>query len=41
MLARTNNPIAPWTLVRDNDKQLARLNSIKDLLARLHYTGKD
>ena len=41
MLARTHNPIAPWTLVRANDKQLARLNIIKDLLGRLHYTGKD
>ena len=41
MLARTHNPIAPWTLVRANDKRLARLNVIKDLLGRLHYTGKD
>lgn len=41
MLARTHNPMAPWTLVRANDKQLARLNIIKDLLHRLHYAGKD
>ncbi len=41
MLARTHNPITPWTLVRANDKRLARLNIIKDLLGRLHYTGKD
>ncbi len=41
MLARTHNPTAPWTLVRANDKHLARLNVIKDLLGRLHYTGKD
>ena len=41
MLARTHNPTAPWTLVRANDKRLARLNIIKDLLSRLHYTGKD
>lgn len=41
MLARTHNPMAPWTLVRANDKRLARLNIIKDLLGRLHYTGKD
>ena len=41
MLARTHNPIAPWTLVRANDKRLARLNIIKDLLSRLHYTDKD
>lgn len=41
MLARTHNPITPWTLVRANDKRLARLNIIKDVLNRLHYTGKD
>ena len=34
MLARTHNPTAPWTLVRANDKRLARLNIIKDLLGR-------
>ena len=41
MLARTHNPVAPWTLVRASDKRLARLNVIKDLLGRLHYKGKD
>jgi polyphosphate kinase 2 len=41
MLARSHNPIAPWILVRANDKHLARLNIIKDLLGRLHYSGKD
>ena len=37
----SHTPTAPWTLVRANDKRLARLNIIKDLLGRLHYTGKD
>lgn len=41
MLARTHNAIAPWTIVRADDKRLARLNIIKDMLSRLHYTGKD
>lgn len=41
MLARTHSPTAPWTLVRANDKRLARLNIIKDLLSRLHYANKD
>ena len=41
MLARTHNPVAQWTLVRADDKHLARLNIIKDLLSRLHYTHKD
>jgi len=41
MLARSHNPMAPWTLVRANDKRLARLNIIKDMLGRLHYRDKD
>ena len=41
MLARTHNSITPWTLVRANDKHLARINIIKDLLNRLHYAGKN
>lgn len=41
MLARTHTPIAPWTLVHADNKRLARLNLIKDLLSRLHYAGKD
>ena len=41
MFARTHNPIAPWTVVRADDKRLARVNLIKDLLMRLHYDDKD
>lgn len=41
MLARTHNPVAPWTVVRADDKRAARLQLIKDLLTRLHYDGKD
>lgn len=41
MLARTHNRTAPWTLVRADDKRMARLNVIKDLLGRLHYADKD
>jgi polyphosphate kinase len=41
MLARSHNPVSPWTLVRANDKRTARLNVIKDLLGRIHYAGKD
>ena len=41
MLAHTHNAIAPWTIVRADDKYLTRLNIIKDLLSRLHYAGKD
>ena len=40
-VTRTHNAIAPWTIVRADDKRLARLNTMKDLLSRLYYTGKD
>jgi polyphosphate kinase 2 len=41
MLARTHNPVTPWTIVRADDKRVARLNLMKDLLTRLHYGEKD
>ena len=41
MLARTHSPATPWTVVRADDKRSARVNLIRDLLARLHYDGKD
>jgi polyphosphate kinase 2 len=41
MFARTHNPIAPWTIVRADEKRSARLGLIKDLLIRLHYGDKD
>ena len=41
MLARSHNPVSPWIVVRADDKQLARLNIIKDLLSRIHYADKD
>jgi len=41
MFARTHNPITPWTVVRADEKRLARLNLIRNLLSRLHYGGKD
>lgn len=41
MFARTHNPVAPWTIVRADQKRSARLGLIKDLLTRLHYGDKD
>ncbi len=41
MLAHTHNAISPWTIVRADDKQLARLNVIKDMLSKLDYKDKD
>ena len=41
MLSRTHTTIAPWNIVHADDKQLARLNIIKDMLNRLDYADKD
>ncbi len=37
----THIPIAPWHVVRADNKKLARLNLIRDVLSRLHYGGKN
>lgn len=41
MLARTHTIVAPWTIVRADDKPSARINLIRDLLTRLEFKGKD
>jgi polyphosphate kinase 2 len=40
MLMRTHTAIAPWRIVHTDDKRLARLNLMRDILSRLHYAGK-
>ncbi|VCJ27958.1 polyphosphate kinase 2 [Burkholderia pseudomallei] len=41
MLLRTHTPFAPWRIVRADDKKLARLNLIRDMLSRLDYCDKN
>ncbi len=41
MFARTHFPVAPWTIIRADNKKQARINVIKDLLFRLDYKNKD
>ena len=41
MFARTHTVISPWIVVRAGDKRQARLNLVRDLLARLRYPGAD
>ena len=41
MFARTHSAQAPWTVVHADDKHLARLNVIRDLLSHLDYKGRD
>jgi polyphosphate kinase 2 len=41
MLARTDCPHAPWTVIRANDKRRGRINVIQTVLNRLDFAGKD
>ncbi|WP_370337332.1 polyphosphate kinase 2 [Parvularcula marina] len=41
MLRTTHTAVAPWTVVRMNDKRRGRLNLIRTLLKRLPYHGKN
>lgn len=40
MLMRTHTAIAPWRVIRTDNKRLARLNLMRDILSRLQYAGK-
>ena len=41
MLKRTHVPEAPWTVIRANDKHLARLNAIRVILNTVPYERKN
>ncbi|MEM7068738.1 MAG: polyphosphate kinase 2 [Pseudomonadota bacterium] len=41
MLAATHSEMAPWTIVRTNDKRRGRINAIRHFLSRLDYPKKD
>ena len=41
MLKHTNSTQAPWTVIIANDKKLAHLNMIADLLSRVDYPDKN
>ena len=40
MLLRTHTAIAPWHIIKADNKRLARLNLIQHILSQLHYDGK-
>ena len=40
MFARTNHRDAPWRIVREDEKKIARLEFIRDLLASFDYKDK-
>ncbi len=41
MLLKTHTATAPWTIVRADDKERARLNVIRDILWRHHFPDRD
>lgn len=40
-LERSHSDVAPWTIIRSDDKRRARLNAIRTVLHALDYTNKD
>ena len=40
MLNETNRTLAPWTIIRSDNKKLARINCIKYILTQLEYEDK-
>lgn len=40
MLSETNRSIAPWTIVRSDNKKMARINCIKFILSSMNYSDK-
>ena len=40
MFAKTHTSFSPWTIVRTNDKRVARLESMRHVLSRFDFPGK-
>ena len=40
MLSETNRTISPWTIIRSDDKKVARLNCMKFILSQMNYDDK-
>lgn len=41
MLKHTSHALAPWTIVRSDEKKIARLELLRDLLSSFDYKNKD
>ena len=41
MFHYTDTPVAPWTVIKSNDKKRARLEAIKHVLRKFDYEGRD
>ncbi|MCP3888743.1 MAG: polyphosphate kinase 2 [Desulfobulbaceae bacterium] len=40
MLSETNRTLSPWTIIRSDNKKMARLNCIKHILSEMEYQDK-
>jgi polyphosphate kinase 2 (PPK2 family) len=40
MFERTNTKYCPWIIINGNDKQMARLESIRYVFSQIQYSGK-
>ncbi len=40
MLSETNRTMAPWTIIRSDNKKMARVNCMKFILSQMDYEGK-
>ena len=41
MFSKTHTTFCPWTIVKTNDKRTARLESMRHVLSKFEYTGKN
>ena len=41
MFAHTHTTFSPWTILKTNDKKTARLESIRHVLSKFEYEGKE
>lgn len=41
MFAETHTSFSPWTIIKTNNKKIARLESIRHLLSKFEYEGKE
>ena len=41
MFELTDTDVAPWTVVKSNDKKRARINAMRYVLSKFNYDNKD
>jgi hypothetical protein len=41
MFTWTDTEVAPWTVIKSNDKKRARVNAMRHVLSKFEYADKD